>query len=1777
MLTTQNSHWKIPEDKFHHETCEDVVFRQLQQESIHVSTLLCAWILMPESSIFWQEQDIRKLLEKDITKDLYRDMEDTYSETDRFILLSVAVAGIRAVPIERLQALDPALVDFVKTSASRNPFQHLDLIVNSMVHERKSCDLGDGNFYSFNVPCADLNQIHTNKMLVSKRNSTAQAIVYQIVGMNVVEEFTRLFEEVANKSVLSQRVLVKTVIPLLHAHYWKDVLCPTNAQCLVVKYMTRLANPISSDAAFTTLSILSQVTMHASTNTSLQETCMERIRGTFQEEKFYPQLLGDTYTARSSSRSKLALQNGDEANNPTSLWATILVSLDTLAWYVQEGRSIDANSFGVASVFFELLGNIRQWEDASAKVQEIAHWIGYVRLRHWWQSRRIPSGEVYLAKLLKCEDVSLSVLLHADERQLSSIGITGPCVRKTILAYCLDDVESITCKETTKSTTFTIDGLYFLIRVCLFSLEALLENNEAGEVSRKFTSNSLKALGTLTSIDIAVDILTHDFGLMGHGSMSARILQSALEGLALSHCNKEAYACFTIALEICWNMTQWCLSSEVKLLDSFCGTSCPTDTDVITSIQQIWWTRIIDFVLKTLRDIREVGFLDEIANWFTQATCFALLNCILSARYFRPTCVLQEIQTALRTLIAHNLPLLEQLVNTASTLLEEGKNTMGKGTRVYPFFQTTTEEDSKLQTQYGIVEPKVSKTTVKKSLQTREELAALELVLSSLELLQAVYTCGSCDSAVLNSETTNQFPSKIVWMAISYGSFSLDRSTLPVQSIRLLRLFSASMKRSCSESERLLFNFFPSDEDRRLLSVTLSEAFNSKSKNSAALKLESIQLWSCWLELNPDFVSLVAFDPESKGLGLSFCVQSILGALPDAANWGDPLLCASLSLCRQLWKAAFLRGSKAHQHMVKLLQDAFTDDKVPSKSGSQAFWQTLFDIITCSDFTSPRSRQLLTHVYIAWALIFDMMCYEWLYSAKTGSENILSDSWKRVIDADLLCSWIRSFARFDLDITRLTDCLQHVVPFCSYSKLGNGMMKPSYVSYISQALCNEKMVAWQLGLVSGKTNNDSLIRRVTWTNSVITSSLSHHYLVRNWSQFLRLGLSQSSLAKAGKNSHPNPPASLSAQMIQVMTPQARQQGMSALLASMEEAFACSQEANFFGEAYFNHTVKLFAALLHCAESDNAASPLDSETCCRVLKLGARSMQNHSSIPQHIDISTEPTVSPSNYTYASIFQLLNEVLPESFSRRTTFGTETRISAMTACLYVLQNFYVESPEDFLIIMSQNVIVKLIESCLGGLASQDHISSECAQMSWALLYQLLHQVAVSTSTLSPNRSAVRLAPILAALNHQHQGTSAIFQMIFEQYDVDEGEVSKEKQQQTLRILEGMVALIWNQTNPHIIRQIFFKSFNLLLWLASDFVPLLLQKAKSNEDEAPRGFVRNNGTYERLMSHKAWCFVLEIVAGLVHVLPTKHLSEEGSIWLLLRCSDTFIASALDPVKKATSARIQEQQATLRLLREMVRCQALAKEWRHQLPAGYMLLLERCRQTLRRTCVLVAQDDGFCSMDASRHNEASKKKLRLWPISSLKMPSKQSPLHQQVDPVLSHEKNDSIQFYRQIRVQLYESVHLTASVLSHCIPSPQDTWIVVNGRKVLDQELLTPILSNLSPSQAAHTESEPSIGHLCLAITSAIHQLQEMKAQSTDNAVMYREAKVIVGSIQACSLLFLQALTLQLQVSDQECDAYLECRVIFEHLVSHEGLSSLLIELDVSVAKKILNLLPSK
>nr|CCA16026.1 AlNc14C17G1813 [Albugo laibachii Nc14] len=1786
--TLHSTNWTISEKKFHEDTCVDDEFRQLQQEIVHVTTLLCAWILMPDSNMSWQDQDMRKLFDTGITKKLCLSTDNTCNEADRFIHLCIAAAGNRSLAKKHLQILDPDLPGIVKTSASQKLFQYLDSIVNTLVHGRTVGDLGDGECYSFNIPCADLKRIHTNKMLIGKRDSTAQALVYQIVGMNVVEEFTHLFQEVANENIIDQSVVVKTVIPLLHAHHWNDVLYTTYARSPIIKHMMRLAESSLPNAAFTTLSILSEVAKHARTNKNLQEACMERIRITFKDEYSDPLRLGDSFTNQVDNLSYLAVQHGNDADIPTPLWTTIVVSLDTLAFYVQEGRNIDSSCFGVASAFYELLGYLRHWEDASTIIQEITHWIGCVRLRHWWQSRSIPSGEAYLANLLKNEDVSLSVLLHANEKQLASMGITDRHERKTILEHSFDDVESITCKESAKNLAITSDGLHFLVRVCLYSLEVLLVNDEAGEVTRTLTLNSLKALSSLTSIDIAVDTLTHEFGSIGHDTMSARILQSALEGLALSHCSKEAYACFTTALEICWNMTQWCLSSEVKLLDSFCESSSTKDAEVITSIQQVWWTRTIDFVLKTLRDIREGGFLDKNATWSIQTTCYALLDCVLRAHYSRPTCVLQEIQMALRETLAHNLPFLTQLVNTASTLLENGQVTNEISTSEYPFFRNKTDEGSKPERQCGVVERKAFKKTVKNLRNTQEELAALELTVSSVELLQAVFTCVGSESAVQSLEPTSHLASMIMWMAISYGSFKLDRnSAVPIQSIRLARLFSASLKRNRLEPSRVLFHFFLSSEDRHLLSATLYEAFSSHGEESVAMKLEIIQLWSVWLELDADFVALVAFDPESKDAGLSSCVKSTLAALPDVSKWQDPLICTCLSLCRQIWKAAFGRGSKVHQHMIKLLKSSYTSDGATEKSGSQAFWQPLIDTITCTAFTSQvgvQPRQSLTHVHVTWALIFDMMNYEWFYSVKIGSNHLLSEFWKRVVETDLFCRWVRSFARLDLDIARLTDCLQHIVAFCSCSRIGNSLVTTPFVSYMSEAQRNENMLLWQLGLFSVEKHNDSLIRRVTWTNSMIASSLSHQYLVRNWTRFLRLGLSLSSPANDKKLSHSESPVNHPSQEIQSMARGTRQEVVSALLSCMEEAFEISQEANYFSQAYFYHATKLLTALIDRAEIDNAAPSLDPDTCCRVLKLGANILQDSSTIAQQIDMTTETSVSPTKYNDVSILQLWDEVLPHGFLRSTTMGIETRVSLMTACLFVLQDFYMGSPDTFLMVVSQNVIVKLIESCLGGLAHPHHISSEVAQASWALLYQLLHQVGVSTSTLSLNRAAVRLAPVLATMNHHQQGTSAIFQTILEQYDVYEREVSHEKQQQSLQILEGMVALIWNRANREIIRHIFLGSFNLMKWLASEFVPLLLRKLEDQEDDAPRGFVRNVETYERHRDHRAWCLILEIVAGLVHILPSKHLLEEGSLWLLLRYSETYIASAFDPAKMLTSARIQEQQSTVRLLREVVRTKALAKQWRHELPTGYMLLLERCRQTLKRICVLVAQDYGFCNMDASRSNETLKKKLRMWPTPSLKMPlSKQRPLHQHVDPVLLLEKQESTQFYRHIGLQLYETVHLCASIFSHCIPSPQETWIVVDGRKTFDQELQTPIFSNLPPSQAAQIDSEPSIGHLCLAITAAVHQLQEFKAHIKDktrvSGQLKSEAyiKAIVGSIQACSLFFLQVLKLQLQNSNEQSDAYSEWRVTFEHLVSPEGINSLPFEFDLSLAEQILDLMPSK
>ncbi|KAG7382236.1 hypothetical protein PHYBOEH_010555 [Phytophthora boehmeriae] len=478
-----------------------------------------------------------------------------------------------------------------------------------------------------------------------------------------------------------------------------------------------------------------------------------------------------------------------------------------------------------------------------------------------------------------------------------------------------------------------------------------------------------------------------------------------------------------------------------------------------------------------------------------------------------------------------------------------------------------------------------------------------------------------------------------------------------------------------------------------------------------------------------------------------------------------------------------------------------------------------------------------------------------------------------------------------------------------------------------------------------------------------------------------------------------------------------------------------------------------------------------------------------------------------------------------------------------------------------------VKMIAHCMNAISLCDAHShpTKATQtlfhLSWSLFQEVLDSFGNTEAKLKLRMAnVVQLSPFVKELEHDQQGIGALFHLLVQRFRTSSS--SKEvmtKQEEACQVLRGLAAVVWNPDNAALCQSMMLSSdsssyssrLQLLSVLASQLLPLLQTQMKREEEaSALRGYVAmgdgEDKRFQRSVAHRTWCFALDFASGLIRLHMTD--GDEGNgVWEFVSHAEALLLAAVDPktCQRLTRALVTEHQSLLRFVSALSGTTARRKRWRQAFPSNSVVLMEQSRQLLRRACVLLGssstENDRLRRESTLKTKQGQSKSvvgfgasLSLLPKSprSPRSPSgftfaHQTLLHDHLQAVRDVEKRQLTDFHRAMENELVEIVRLASVLLTKWTSAltDRDAILVVDGVRYVDEEQLVPLLECAPPSDARTMTSDPSLGHLCIAMEFMLDQLTSDDAAptSTTNAVL-------TSAIDTCALLFLKTYMLHVE-----------------------------------------------
>ncbi|KAF1325172.1 hypothetical protein FI667_g9425, partial [Globisporangium splendens] len=507
-----------------------------------------------------------------------------------------------------------------------------------------------------------------------------------------------------------------------------------------------------------------------------------------------------------------------------------------------------------------------------------------------------------------------------------------------------------------------------------------------------------------------------------------------------------------------------------------------------------------------------------------------------------------------------------------------------------------------------------------------------------------------------------------------------------------------------------------------------------------------------------------------------------------------------------------------------------------------------------------------------------------------------------------------------------------------------------------------------------------------------------------------------------------------------------------------------------------------------------------------------------------------------------------------------------------------------------------VKLIHHCMNSIKvcdqHADNVSlRELFQVSWCLFQEILDGFVHTTTTARNQKlrldSYVTLRPLVTLLEHEQNGLTALFEILIQRFRLKASQSGtpearaeqRNKQGQALNVLKGLTAVVWNSKNRDLCQRVMVDSstseLRLLPLLATQLIPLLrAQMEQEQSGSGHHGYVLSDATgeesvHERSVAHEMWCTFLRFVAGLLKLLSAEQQirfgHQEGNvIWEFIAHGEPLMLSALHPQTRLTRARVEEQLSILCFLSAVSGADETKKQWKQGLPRNFALMMEQSRLMLRRACVLLGSSLSE-TKKLQQRKTASKSIVGIATspsaassLSSFSF-SHQTLLHEHLQAVQADDKRHLTEFYRTMEIELAEVARQTSFLLMKWTANfaSQDSMVVIDGARYIDEEKLLPLLTFTPPNQALSMSCEPCLGHLCVVMEFLIAQLEHYA--ETSKHPSNASPLAFGNTVNTCALLFLKTYLLhneQYEVSKDDQD---EFKSFFQRLnerISSAGVS---------------------
>uniref|UniRef100_K3XBG5 Uncharacterized protein n=1 Tax=Globisporangium ultimum (strain ATCC 200006 / CBS 805.95 / DAOM BR144) TaxID=431595 RepID=K3XBG5_GLOUD len=489
-----------------------------------------------------------------------------------------------------------------------------------------------------------------------------------------------------------------------------------------------------------------------------------------------------------------------------------------------------------------------------------------------------------------------------------------------------------------------------------------------------------------------------------------------------------------------------------------------------------------------------------------------------------------------------------------------------------------------------------------------------------------------------------------------------------------------------------------------------------------------------------------------------------------------------------------------------------------------------------------------------------------------------------------------------------------------------------------------------------------------------------------------------------------------------------------------------------------------------------------------------------------------------------------------------------------------------------------VKLVHHCMNSIKVCDqHADSaslrELFQVSWCLFQEILDGFVHTTTTARNQKlrldSYVTLRPLVTLLEHEQNGLTVLFEILIQRFRSKANQSGssearaeqRSKQEQALNVLKGLTAVVWNSKNRDLCQRVMVDSstseLRLLPLLATQLIPLLrAQMDQEQSGSGHHGYVISDATEEsfceRSVAHEMWCTLLRFVAGLLKLLSAEQQirfsHQEGNvIWEFIAHGEPLMLLALHPQTRLTRARVEEQLSILCFLNAVSGSEEMKKQWKQGLPRNFALMMEQSRLLLRRACVLLGSSLSE-TKKLQQRKTASKSIVGIATspsaassLSSFSF-SHQTLLHEHLQAVQADDKRRLTEFYRTMEIELAEVARQTSFLLMKWTASltSQDSMVVIDGARYIDEEKLLPLLTFTPSNQALSMSCEPCLGHLCVVMEFLVAQLEYYA--ETSKHPSNASPLVFGNTVNTCALLFLKTYLLhneQYEVSKDDQDEF--------------------------------------